>query len=77
MPQNLINFEKALKYNYLPAWQNQLSTEPSPFLASIKKVPLTSSKIKATAPYGLSGGFGFGEKTYRSGCFDACGGSSL
>ena len=60
MPQNLINFEKALKYNYLPAWQNQLSTEPSPFLASIKKVPLTSSKIKATAPYGLSGGFGFG-----------------
>ena len=60
MPQNLINFEKALKYNYLPAWQNQLSTEPSPFLASIKKVPLTSSKIKATAPYGLSGGFAFG-----------------
>lgn len=58
--QNLINFEKALKYNYLPAWQNQLSTEPSPFLASIRKVPLTSSKIKATAPYGLSGGFGFG-----------------
>lgn len=68
--QNLSTFEKALKYNYLPAWQNQLTTEPSPFLAAIRKVPLTSSKIKATAPYGLSGGFGFGaegEATPQSG----------
>ena len=69
MPQNSIdytnvatlkNYEKALKENYLPVWRNSLSTEPSPLLGKIKKVPLKSNKIVATAPFGLSGGFGFG-----------------
>jgi hypothetical protein len=60
MPQNLITFEKALKENYLPVWRNGLTTEPSPLLGKIKKVPLKSNKIVATAPVGLSGGFGFG-----------------
>ena len=60
MEQNLITFEKALKENYLPAWRNQLGVEPSALLSKIKKVPLVSNKIVATAPIGLSGGFGFG-----------------
>ena len=60
MAQNLITFEKALKENYLPVWRNGLTTEPSALLGKIKKVPLKSNKIVATAPVGLSGGFGFG-----------------
>ena len=58
--QTLSNMEKALKENYLPVWRNGLTTEPSPLLGKIKKVPLKSNKIVATAPIGLSGGFGFG-----------------
>ena len=58
--QNLITFEKALKENYLPVWRNQLGVEPTALLGKIKKVPLTSNKIVASAPIGLSGGFGFG-----------------
>ena len=58
--QNLITFEKALKENYLPVWRNQLNTEPTPFLSKIKKVNLVSNEIVASAPIGLSGGFGFG-----------------
>jgi len=60
MSQNLITFEKALKENYLPAWRNQLGIEPSALLGKIKKPKLTSNKIVATAPIGLSGGFGYG-----------------
>ena len=60
MAQNLITFEKALKENYLPVWRNSLSTDPTALLGKIKKVKLTSNKIVATAPVGLSGGFGFG-----------------
>lgn len=60
MSQNLLTFEKALKENYLPAWRNQLGVEPSAFLAKIKKEKLTSDKIVASAPIGLSGGFGYG-----------------
>lgn len=58
--QNLKTFEKALKENYLPVWRNQLGVEPSALLGKIKKIPLKSNKIVATAPIGLSGGFGFG-----------------
>lgn len=58
--QNLITFEKALKENYLPVWRNQLGTEPTALLSKIKKVKCTSDKIVASAPVGLSGGFGFG-----------------
>ena len=57
--QNILTFEKALKENYLPVWKNQLGVEPSALLGKIKKVPITSNKIVATAPVGLSGGFGF------------------
>ena len=60
MSQNLNTFEKALKENYLPAWRNQLGIEPSALLGKIKKPKLTSNKIVATAPIGLSGGFGYG-----------------
>lgn len=58
--QTLLTFEKALKDNYLPAWNNMLSTEPSPLLGKVKKIPLKSDKIVASAPIGLSGGFGYG-----------------
>lgn len=58
--QNLSTFEKALKENYLPAWRNQLGIEPSALLGKIKKKTLTSNKIVASAPVGLSGGFGYG-----------------
>ena len=60
MAQNLITFEKALKENYLPAWRNQLGIEPSALLGKIKKPTLKGNKIVATAPVGLSGGFGYG-----------------
>ncbi len=60
MSQNLSTFEKALKENYLPAWRNQLGIEPSALLGKIKKPKLKSNKIVASAPIGLSGGFGFG-----------------
>lgn len=60
MSQNLANFEKALKEFYLPAWKNQLAIEPSALLGKIKHPKLVSDKIIATAPIGLSGGFGFG-----------------
>lgn len=58
--QTLTNMEKALKENYLPVWQNGLTTEPSALLGKIKKVPLKSNKIVTSAPFGLSGGFGYG-----------------
>ena len=58
--QTLKTFEKALKDNYLPVWKNQLGVEPSALLSKIKKINLTSDSIVASAPIGLSGGFGFG-----------------
>lgn len=58
--QTLATIEKALKENYLPAWQNQLGIEPSPLLGKIKKTKVVSDKIVTSAPIGLSGGFGFG-----------------
>lgn len=60
--QTLKTLEKALKYNYLPVFENQITTKASPFFAKIEKVPLTSNTIVASAPVGLSGGFGFGEE---------------
>ena len=60
MSQNLKTFEKALKEYYLPAWRNQLGIEPSALLGKIKKHKLASNKIVASAPVGLSGGFGYG-----------------
>ena len=58
--QVLTNIEKIIKNDYLPAWQNMINTEPSAFLSKVKKVKLTNDIIKAGAPFGLSGGFGFG-----------------
>ena len=64
--QTLKTIEKALKDNYLPAWRNGLTTEPTPLLSKLKKVPLTSNKIIASAPQGLSGGFGFGAEGHAT-----------
>lgn len=58
-----------LKEGYLPAFRNQIGTEPSPLLEKIEKPLLTNSSITATAPKGINGGFGFsaeGESTPRS-----------
>ena len=60
--QNLKTYEKALKEHYLPAWRNQLGTEPSALLGKVKKIKLVSNQIVASAPIGLSGGFGYGEE---------------
>lgn len=68
--QNLKTFEKALKENYLPVWNNLLNIEPTPFLSKIKKRKLSGDKIVSLAPVGLSGGFGFsaeGEPTPKAG----------
>ena len=62
----LVTCEKALKENYLPVWKNQLNIEPSPLMGKIKKIPLVSDKIVATAPIGLSGGFGFGAEGFNT-----------
>lgn len=60
--QTLKTYEKALKENYLPVWNNVLNIEPTPFLSKIKKRNISGNKIVAAAPVGLSGGFGFGEE---------------
>lgn len=61
MATNLNTISQILKEQYLPVLKNGISSEPSPFLEMVKKVPLTSGeKITAIAPYGINGGFGFG-----------------
>ncbi len=57
--QNIKKVEQALKFNYLPAFENQINTKASPFFAKIKRVSLKNNTIVATAPVGLSGGFGY------------------
>lgn len=58
--QTLKTYEKALKENYLPVWRNGLTTEPTPFLGKIKKIPLASNVVTTSEPQGFSGGFGYG-----------------
>ena len=60
MAQTMDRISEIVKNYYLPAFRNQLGVEPSPFLEKIKKAPLTSNVIKAGAPVGINGGFGFG-----------------
>ncbi len=60
MAQILTKIEAILKDKYQPALTNMISTEPSPFLEKIKKVPLQNNTIKCAAPVGINGGFGFG-----------------
>lgn len=58
--QTISAISDIIKNAYLPAFENQLTTEASPFLEKIKKVPLMSSEIVASAPVGFNGGVGFG-----------------
>ncbi len=62
MSQNLLKISEILKNDYKPALENQIGIEPSPFLEKVKKVPLTANTIKAAAPVGINGGFGFGSE---------------
>lgn len=57
---SLSNITKNIKEYYLPAFGNQLATEPDPFLEMIKKVPCNSSKEIGGVKVGLNGGFAFG-----------------
>lgn len=70
MSQNLDRISEILKNDYMPALENQIGIEPSPFLEKVKKAPLTANTIMAAAPVGINGGFGFGtegEATPESG----------
>ena len=58
--QTMAHLSQILKDAYLPAFRNQITTDPSPFMEKIRKVPLTNDTIKASAPLGLNGGFAFG-----------------
>ena len=58
--QTIQHLSKILKDAYLPAFRNQITTDPSPFLEKVRKVPLVNQKIVASAPLGLNGGFAFG-----------------
>ena len=58
--QTIAHLSAVLKDAYLPAFRNQITTDPSPFMEKIRKVPLTNDKIVASAPVGLNGGFAFG-----------------
>lgn len=58
--QTMAHLSAILKDAYLPAFRNQITTDPSPFMEKIRKVPLTNDVIKASAPLGLNGGFAFG-----------------
>lgn len=58
--QTIKHLSEILKDAYLPAFRNQITTDPSPFMEKIRKVPLTSHTIVASAPLGLNGGFAFG-----------------
>ena len=62
MSQNLLKISEILKNDYKPALENQIGIEPSPFLEKVKKVPLAANTIKAAAPIGINGGFGFGSE---------------
>lgn len=62
MEQNLKTLENALRIAYLPALQNQLSTEPAAILSKIEHTPLMGNYVETTAPIGLTGGFGYGEE---------------
>lgn len=58
--QTIAHLSAVLKDAYLPAFRNQITTDPSPFMEKIRKVPLSTDWITATAPVGLNGGFAFG-----------------
>lgn len=58
--QTIAHLSAVLKDAYLPAFRNQITTDPSPFMEKIRKVPLANNIITASAPLGLNGGFAFG-----------------
>ena len=63
MSQTFKLISDILKEQYLPAFRNQITTEPSPFLQMIKKRPMVSGKVVAATPFGINGGFGFSDET--------------
>ena len=60
--QTIAHLSAILKEAYLPAFRNQITTDPSPFMEKIRKIPLTNNDITASAPLGLNGGFAFGKE---------------
>ena len=61
MSQVISKVVDVLKTKYLPAFANQITTNPTPFLEKVRKAPLKNETITASAPVGLNGGFAFGE----------------
>lgn len=55
----LTEITNIIKTDYLPIFDNLLTIEPSPFLEMVQKENLVSDDIKAAAPIGLVGGFGY------------------
>lgn len=60
VPQILTRVTDVLKQGYLPAFDNQLTVEPSAFMEKIGKENLTNAMLTGAAPIGINGGFGFG-----------------
>lgn len=60
---NLAELERIAREQALPAIDNQISKEPSPFLEKIAKPALASTKIDVITGVGLNGGFGYGAET--------------
>lgn len=60
MSQTIANLSAVLKNAYLPAFENQLTTDPSPFMEKIRKVPLAAATVVASASVGFNGGFSYG-----------------
>lgn len=60
VPQILTRVTDVLKQGYLPAFDNQLTVEPSAFMEKIAKENLTNAMLTGAAPIGINGGFGYG-----------------
>ncbi len=58
--QTIAHLSAVLKDAYLPAFENQLTTDPSPFMEKIRKIPLDANTVVASAPVGFNGGFSYG-----------------
>lgn len=62
MAQTLNKLAGILEQDLLPAFDNQIGYEPSPFVEKIKKPTLTSPGISANTPVGANGGVGYGSE---------------
>lgn len=62
MAQTLNRFAGILENELLPAFDNQIGYEPSPFVEKVKKPTLKNPGISANTPVGANGGVGYGSE---------------